>query len=197
MSRSRYTKIKGTKDFLVAAVVCAFLCVWSIRDAWFPTPKILKKHPLIYEVSTPLSGVVQSVPLQVGNKISGSTVLVRLYEHTYQQEADAAEAAFNAARDNGDPDVEQKLVAMHKAKEKVVKCTIRNTDFTLNTSHGEDALYGQVLDVAVSEGQPVDAGQVLMTVRPKDAFYAFNRTLAVLSLIGAVVSLFFHRVASR
>ncbi|MBI9020041.1 MAG: hypothetical protein JEZ10_02135 [Verrucomicrobia bacterium] len=44
MAKGRFS-IKGTKDFLVMAVACGFLCLWSIRDAWFPTKKILEKHP--------------------------------------------------------------------------------------------------------------------------------------------------------
>jgi hypothetical protein len=197
MAKHRFTKIKGTKDFLVVAVVCVFLCLWSIRDAWFPTQKILKKHPQTYSVTSKISGVVQSVPVKADQKIGGMVVLVELAPSSYQKAVTAAEEAYKAAKESGAPDKTQKLTALHKAKASLLACTIRNTDFTLETTHGEEALKGQVLEILARPATQVDVGDVLMTVQPHDTFYIFNKTLATLTFFGTFIALFFHRVASK
>ncbi len=197
MAQNRFTKIKGTKDFLVVAVVCVFLCLWSIRDAWFPTQSILKKHPLTYPVVSKTSGVVQSVPVQVGQKINGSMVLVELATSSHQRAVDEAEAAYAAAKESEAPDKSEKLAVLHRAKEALLACRIRNTDFTLETTHGEEALNGKVLEIFARPATPIEAGEVLMTVEPHDTFYIFNKTLAVLTFLGAGIALFFHRIASK
>lgn len=197
MAENRFTRIKGTKDFLVLAVVCAFLCVWAISDAWFPTKKILKKHPQTFAVTSNIPGVVQSVPVSVGHKIEGVEILVHLAPSRYQKAVDDADAAWQAAKEAGAPDVAAKLAALYKAKETVLACAIRNTDFTLTTTHGEDVLHGKVLEIMAEPAMSIDAGEVLMIVEPKDTFYTFNKTLAILTFIGTFVGLFFHRVASK
>lgn len=196
MAKSRYN-IKGTKDFLVASVVCAFFCLWAIRDAWFPTTKILKKHPQRFEVSALVPGVIQSIPVKVGEEIQGEMVLAKLNETSHQSAIDEAEKAFKEAKTKQSDDIQEKLDVLIKAREKLKACTIYNTDFTLKTSHGEDALQGKVLEVIATPATHVDEGEVILVVQPKDTFYAFNKTLSVLSLIGAIGFLIFHRIASR
>ncbi len=197
MAQNRFTKIKGTKDFLVVTVVCVFLCLWSIRDAWFPTKKILEKHPQTYSVTTKVAGVVQSVHVEPGQKIGGSMVLVDLAPSGYQRAVEEAEAAYTAAKEADAADKSARLSVLHKAKEALLACRIRNTDFTLETTHGEDSLDGQVLEVFATPATQVEAGEVLLTVEPHDTFYIFNKTLAVLAFFGAFVALFFHRIASK
>lgn len=197
MAKNRFTKIKGTKDFLVLAVVCAFLCAWSIRDAWFPTKKILKKHPLEFAVTSNVPGVVQSIPVKIGHQIEGMEILVQLAPSRYQKTVDEADAAWQAAKEAGDPDAGAKLSAVYKARENLLACAIRNTDFKLTTTHGEDVLRGKVFKILVKPAASVDVGDVLMVVEPKDTFYIFNKTLAMLTFFGTFVGLFFHRVASK
>lgn len=31
--------------FYISGILWGFICVWAIRDGWFPTEKILLKHP--------------------------------------------------------------------------------------------------------------------------------------------------------
>lgn len=197
MAKKSRLKIKGTKDFLVAAVVCVFLCLWAIRDAWFPTERILKKHPLSFDISASVPGVIQSVPVEAGDEISKKTVLAVLSEKPYQKAVDAATAAYETARENKTEDLAEKLVALKMAREDLAACTVYNTDFTLKTSHGEDILQGKVLEILAPQATQVEAGETIMTVQPKDTFYIFNQTLAVLSLIGAIVSLILHGIASK
>jgi multidrug resistance efflux pump len=196
MAKSRFN-IHGTKDFLVAAVFCGFLCVWSIRDAWFPTEKVLKKHPREIAVSFKVSGVVKHITVQPGEEIKGSAVLASLYDDAYRTKVTEAEAAFEAAKEAKDPGAETKLDVLMQARADLDACTVRNTDITWTTTHGEEPLRGRVARILVSPATRIEAGAPVLTIQPVDTFYMFNKTLALLTFIGMIVSLIFHRIASR
>lgn len=195
--KNRFNKIKGTKDFLVMAVVCVFLCLWSIRDAWFPTQKILKKHPQSYAVTVAVSGVVQTLPVKVGEEVSGSKPLLTLGTHTYKKAVEAAEAVYREAKDSKPADIQTELDALLTAKGNLRSTTVACTDFMLETSHGSDPLRGKILQILTEPATHVDAGQTVMLIQPADTFYAFNKTLAILSFIGLIAALIFHRIASN
>ena len=195
MAKGRFN-VKGSKDFLVMAVFCTFLCLWSVRDAWFPTKKVLEKHPQSVAVAMEVSGVIKSLPLHPGEEFTGSFVLATIYDDSYRKVLATAEADFAAAKEAREG-VDAALEKVLSARENLEKCSVRNTDIIMKTSHGEDALQGKVLEHLVKRATHVDAGEPVLLVQPKDTFYQFNKSLALLSFIGLVVSLALHRVASR
>lgn len=196
MAKGRFN-IQGTKDFLVAAVFCGFLCLWSIRDAWFPTEKVMAKHPHDIPVAFKVSGVLKEIKLNPGDEIAGKTVLATLYDETYRAKVAEAEAAFTAAKDAKDPSAEEKLDALTKARTDLSSCTLENTDIIWKSTHGDEPLRGVVDRILVTTATHVEAGTPVMTVNPNDSFYMFNKTLAVLSFVGMIAFLIFHRIASR
>lgn len=195
MAKGRFN-IKGTKDFLVAAVFCGFLCVWSIRDAWFPTEKVMKKHPREIMVAFKIPGVLKEVGVKPGDEIQGKTLLASLYDDGYRSRVTEAEEAFEASKKDKDPNVEEKLDLFVKARADLEACTVANTDILWTSSHGEEALRGVVSRILITPGTHVEAGETVLAVNPNDSFYAFNKTLAVLSFIGMIAALIFHRIAS-
>ena len=44
MARAR--KIEGPKNYLVAAACLLALGLWAVKDGWWPSAAVLKKHPL-------------------------------------------------------------------------------------------------------------------------------------------------------
>jgi hypothetical protein len=196
MAKGKF-KIKGTKDFLVAAVFCAFLCIWSIRDAWFPTEKVLKKHPPEIPVAFKLSGVVKHIPVKVGDEVQGKIVLASLYDDGYRAKVAEAEAVFEAAKAAKDPTTEVKLDALMKARSDLKACTVENTDVTWMTTHGEDTLRGTVTRILAQPATQIEAGVPVLMIKPVDSFYGFNKTLAALTFIGMIVALIFHWIASH
>jgi multidrug resistance efflux pump len=196
MAKGRFN-IKGTKDFLVAAVFCGFLCIWSIRDAWFPSEKVLKKHPQEVAVTFEVSGVLKDIPVRVGQEFSGKILLASLYDDSYQAKVTEAEAAFEAAKAAKDPLVEDKLDLMMKARADLDACTLESTDIIRTGSHGEEPLRGVVVRIVSKPATEIEAGTPVLMVRPADTFYIFNKTLAILSFIGMITALFFHRIASN
>ena len=197
MAKNRFDKVKGTKDFLVAGVVCAFICLWSIRDAWFPTEKILKRHPQEFPVTVAVSGVVQDVFVKIGDEIGGNAPLVTIHSEHFQEAVSAAEQAYKDSKGSGHDVMKEKLDALLKAREELDSTTVKASDFILKTTHGEDPLQGRVLQILVKPATEVEAGDAVIVVQPKDTFYVFNKTLSVLMFILAAVFLFFHRVASK
>ncbi len=195
MAKGRFN-IKGTKDFLVMGVFCGFLCLWSVRDAWFPTKKVLEKHPLSVPVAMKVPGVIKSLPLKPGDEIQGESVLASIYDESYRKAVAVAEAEFETAKEKSEG-VEEALEKRTAARADLKACVLKNTDITQQTSHGEDALRGVVLEHVVKRSAPVKAGETVLLVEPHDTFYLFNKSLAVLSFLGLVAALFFHRVASR
>ncbi len=195
MVRGR-VKIKGTKDFLVAAVFCAFLCLWSIRDAWFPTKKVLEKHPLSVAVAMKVPGVIKSLPLKPGEEIQGESVLASIYDETYKKAVAAAEAEFTTAKETREG-IDEALENLTAARADLKACTLKNTDITQKTSHGDDVLRGMILEHVAKRSTHVEAGDTVLFVRPHDTFYLFNKSLAILSFSGLLAALIFHRIASR
>jgi multidrug resistance efflux pump len=197
MSKNRFDRVKGTKDFLVAAVVCTFICLWAVRDAWFPTEKILKKHPLEFPVTVSVSGVVQEIPVEAGDEVGGETPLIILSSGRLKEAVEAAEQAYKDARGSGEEILKEKLNALVRTREDLGHATVRAADFVLKTTHGEEPLQGRVLEVFAAPASRVEAGDTVMLIKPKDTFYIFNKSLSVLMFVLAIVFFFFHRVASK
>lgn len=196
MAQNRFKKIKGTKDFLILTVVCVFLCLWSIRDAWFPTEKTLKKHPQSYPVTVSVSGVVQHIPVKAGDEVGGGIPLIILGTQSYKEAVATAENTYKAEVKKKSGEIQAARDALLQAQANLKAATVTCSDFSLETTHGTESLHGVVLDVLAQTATWVEAGETVMLVRPKDTFYAFNKTLAILTFFGALGGLVFHRIAS-
>lgn len=196
MAKGRF-KVQGTKDFLVAAVFCGFLCIWAIRDAWFPTENVMKKHPHEIPVAFKVSGAIKNIPVKAGDEIQGKTLLANLYDEVYRSKVTEAEVAFETAKTAKDPAVEKKREALLKARADLEACAVKNTDVTWMTTHGEDVLRGTVTRILVQPAMQIEAGVPVLMIKPTDSFYGFNKTLAALTFIGMIIALIFHRIASH
>jgi hypothetical protein len=43
---ARRYHVEGTKTFLIWAIALLALCLWCVKDGWFPAQSLLDKHPL-------------------------------------------------------------------------------------------------------------------------------------------------------
>lgn len=41
---ARQYKVKGTNTYLIWAIVLALICIWAIKDGWFPSPSKIARH---------------------------------------------------------------------------------------------------------------------------------------------------------
>lgn len=99
MPAKRTYKIKGTNDFLVLSLIFFFLCLWAVKDAWYPSDKVLKKHPREVVAAFETAGSVGEIFVDVGDSIGEGTVLARLRSTRVQEEFDAAKSAYTKAKD--------------------------------------------------------------------------------------------------
>lgn len=75
---ARSYKVEGTNDFLVAAVILAGLGVWAVKDGWFPSAKVLERHPREVAVAAPFDGVVVDVAAVAGKSVGTNHVVARI-----------------------------------------------------------------------------------------------------------------------
>ena len=98
MPVKRKYHVKGTNDFIVLAGIFFFLCLWSIKDAWYPSEKVLKKHPLEIMVAAEASGMVEKVNVVAGDAVAEDMVLAQLRRDRIAVEFDEAKSTYTEAK---------------------------------------------------------------------------------------------------
>ena len=94
MPVKRKYHVKGTNDFIVLAGIFFFLCLWAIKDAWFPSEKVLKKHPLEVIVAAEVAGTVEKVHVKVGEPVAEDMVLATFRTDHISGELDEAKNTY-------------------------------------------------------------------------------------------------------
>jgi multidrug resistance efflux pump len=213
MPVKRRYNIKGTNDFLVLAAIFFFLCLWAIKDAWFPSDKVLKKHPSEVVVSFESSGSVEKVFVKVGDAIGEKQLLAKLRSDRMNVEYEAAKEAYteakkkfammavasknatkNGASEEGLVDIhEREAVAKANMEDALAKVTKlrKSIDAAELTAPSK----GVVKEVSIGTHSMVEAGEAVMKLDPKDHFYLFNKSLAVFSFLAFWVFLAIHILA--
>lgn len=210
MSARRKYNVKGTKDFIVLAGIFFFLCLWAIKDAWYPSPKVLEKHPLKVNVSFETTGSIGHLYVAEGDDIIEEKLLADLRRVEMEQEFENSKTAYSAAKDEyarADEalrtavknsasseeiaGLQQSRVdaeaAMDSALEKVtdMRASIDATELHAPTK-------GVVKEILVSVHDQVVAGETVMVIDPADHFYLFNKSLAIFSFIAFWLFLGIH-----
>jgi multidrug resistance efflux pump len=213
MPAKRTYNIKGTKDFLVLAGIFFFLCLWAIKDAWYPSPKVVEKHPSAVEVSFDVSGAIGRLYVAPGDSIGDKQLLVELGRSKMVMEFDLAKKEYTEAKNkhilmqkalqnaekNGASDVgiaevqesvNQSKLAMDDALAHVGK--IRSS---IDASELRAPTKGVIKEIKASVHSQVAAGETVLVIDPKDHFYLFNKSLAIFSFIAFWVFLGLHVLA--
>jgi multidrug efflux pump subunit AcrA (membrane-fusion protein) len=178
------------KDFIVLAGIFFFLCLWAVRDAWFPTPKVLRDHPQRVEVSFPVDGTIKLFHVAVGDSIASPkdghepTLLASLNDLVLQEQFDKKKAEYVALED-GAPEKEALLEEVVALKNQLEHLTVHCPE--LGKEKG-----GTVSELLVSRYDKVKAGQPVLVIVPNKGFYLFNKSLAIISFIAFWVFLGIH-----
>ncbi|QBG46476.1 efflux RND transporter periplasmic adaptor subunit [Verrucomicrobia bacterium S94] len=98
MPAKRKYNVKGTNDFIVLAAIFFFLCLWAIKDAWFPSEKVLRKHPLEMMATFEVDGTVEDVLVEVGDSVGEGQVIARLRSDRIAEEYEKAKKEFTEKR---------------------------------------------------------------------------------------------------
>ena len=213
MATKRKYNIKGTKDFLVLACIFFFLGLWAVKDAWYPSPNVLKKHPPEVVASFDTAGTVGRLHVAVGDSIGEGQVLVELRRSKLEMEFETTkknytgsknkhtlmEEALRNAEKNGATDagiaelkegVAQAQAVLDTALEKVgvARATLDSTELHASSK-------GMVKEILTTTHSQVEAGEAVLLIDTKDHFYLFNKSLAILSIIAFCVFLSLHILA--
>lgn len=191
MPAKREYHVKGTNDYLVLSIIFFFLCIWAVKDAWYPSAKVLKKHPQQLDLAFSVPGTVEKVDVTEGQEIGEDHVLASLRKDETAVAFEKAKNAYTAAkklhtdltvaiRNGGSTNDQQRLVvAQQEMDQALAKAEdLRNT---LEASDLKAPSNGKVLKILVEPHTVVEAGQATMVVDPRDHFYLFNKSLALLS----------------
>ncbi len=214
MPAKRTYNVRVQKDFIVLAGVSFFLCLWAVRDAWFTTDKKLKEHPHLVEASFKTAGTVGKVHVGVGDSIGEGQLLAELRSTKMEVDFESAKKEYTEAKnkyaltqetlgnaaDSGAGDEEiteikdsvlQTKAAMDAGLKKVGEIRVALDSTELLTPKK-----GEIVEVLVSPHGHIEAGETAMVIDPKDHFYLFNKSLAILSFIAFWVFLSLHLLAS-
>ncbi|MDF7807280.1 efflux RND transporter periplasmic adaptor subunit [Pontiellaceae bacterium B12219] len=212
MPAKRSYNIKGTNDFLVLGVIFFFLCIWAIKDAWFPSDKVLKKHPLEMAVSFETAGSIDKIFVDEGDSVTEEQVIAKLRSDRMAVEYEAAKDAYTKAKNK----YTMMTVAMKNAKEgaseqglaeiqeraAVAKKTmdeslakVTELRVAMDSTELKSPTKGKVMEVMVGAHTLVEPGDVVLKIDPKDHFYLFNKSLAIFSFFAFWIFLAIHILA--
>ncbi|MDF7825250.1 hypothetical protein P4B35_14595 [Pontiellaceae bacterium B12227] len=213
MPAKRKYNVKGTNDFLVLGAIFFFLCLWAIKDAWFPSDKVLKKHPLEVVASFEAAGAVQQVFVEVGEPIIEEQVLAKLRSDKMAVDFEAAKTSYteskkkhammavalknantNGASEQGLAEIQARVdVAKAAMDEALAKVTELRT--FMDSTELKSPSKGKIKEIKVATHTMVEAGQAAVIIDPKDHFYLFNKSLAIFSFLAFWVFLALHILA--
>lgn len=189
MATRRYN-VKGIKDFIVLAGIFFFLCIWAVKDAWYPSAKVLKDHPRLVEVSFPVAGMIKEFNVMVGDSVSPpkeeheATVLASLSDARLNKKFEELKAAYVDLQE-GSPEKAAMLKEIGLLKSQLEQHTLHCPK--LGKEKG-----GKVRELLASRYDTVEAGQPVMVIEPNKGFYLFNKSLAIISFIAFWIFLGVH-----
>ena len=209
MAKRTYN-VKGTQDFLVLAVIFLFLCLWAVKDAWFPSPKVLEKHPPLVELSFETAGSIERIHVSVGDSVGKTQVVAELRQVKQEADLTAAKKEYTAAKDqvrlletavknavrNGasDPGIAEFRQNLAGAQGTMDSAFEKITELRAQLVAGELVSEGKGEVKSISKGvhSQVAAGETVMVLDPKGHFYTFNKSLAIFSFIAFWVFICLH-----
>jgi len=213
MPAKRKYNVKGTKDFIVWAGIFFFLCLWAVKDAWYPSPKVLEKHPEEVTVAFEVAGSIGQLHVAEGDSIGEEQVLAELHHAKIQEKFDTAKKEYsdaknqhtlmdealrnavkNGASSEGIAELKQGRLDAQTAMDSALE-EVNDIREKLDATELRAPGKGVVKEVLVSLHAQVEAGETVIAIDPRDHFYLFNKSLAIFSFIAFWVFLGVHILA--
>ncbi len=213
MPTKRKYNVSGTKDFIVLAGIFFFLCLWAIKDAWYPSDKVLEEHPREIAVAFEIEGIVGKLHVAPGDSGIEEQVLAELRRAGIQEKFDASVKTYSEAK-RTHSHVDESLRTMITKGDSSGKMTQLKADrieaqTAMDSALKQLTLFRQKLDltelyssgegtvkaILVPAHSQVKADQAVLLIVPDDHFYLFNQSLAIFSFIAFWVFLGIHILA--
>ena len=212
MAKRKY-KVKGTNDFIVLAAIFFFLCLWAIKDAWFPSEKVLKKHPREVVMAFEVDGTIEKVFVDVGDRVAEKAVVAKMRSDRVSVEYEKAKDVYSEAKKK-QAMLQVSLKNMNEggasaAGIKEIQQELTDITLTVDQAHAEvldlkekidsselrATTKGKVLEVNVDTHTMVKAEPSVLVIEPADHFYVFNQSLAIFSFLAFWIFLAIHILA--
>ncbi len=213
MSAKRKYNVRGTKDFIVLAGIFFFLCLWAVKDAWYPSPKVVEKHPMEVNLSFETAGSVGQLHVAEGDSVGETQVLAELRRVKMMEEFDVSKKAYseaknkhtlmdealrnavkNGASSEGIAELKQSRIDAQAAMDATLE-KVNATRAKLDSTELQSSCKGVVKQVLVSLHAHVEADETVIVIDPKDHFYLFNKSLAIFSFFAFWIFLGIHILA--
>lgn len=189
MSSKRKYNIKGTSDYIVMAGICFFMCLWAVKDAWYPSDKVLRKHPREVVVAFETPGTVKTLEVAAGDAVWEDKLLATLRNDRTKSEFEAEKATYatlkkehalaaDQVRVSATPEGEERC-ALLKEQMKASLSKVNEFRLAMDSLELFSPVKGNVIHVPVVVHGVVKAGESVVIIDPKDHFYAFNKSLAI------------------
>jgi len=200
MPVKRQYHVKGTNDFIVLAGIFFFLCIWAVKDAWYPSDKVLKKHPREVVVVAETGGTVEKVNVNEGDPVVEDMVLASLHRDRVAVEFEKAKKAFTEAKQqyntlNVSSQAGAEEVAAAKASMDQALVTVDELRASLDSLEIKSPSKGKVTKSYIANYSLVEAGDHAFLIDPQDHFYLFNKSLAIFSFLVFWVFIAVHILA--
>ncbi|WP_372794182.1 hypothetical protein [Pontiella sp.] len=211
-SKRRYN-VKGTNDFIVLAAIFFFLCLWAIKDAWYPSEKVLKKHPLEVVAAFEADGSVEKVYVSVGDAVAEEQLLAKLRTDKFAVEYEKAKTDYtekkkkfammdharknaekNGVSENGYAEIIAGMETAQSAMNEALR-VVTDLKAQMDASVLKTPSKGVVKEVKMETHTLVKAGDPVVVINPKDHFYLFNKSLAIFSFFAFWIFLAIHILA--
>ena len=210
MPAKRTYKVRVAKDFIVLAGIFFFLCLWAVKDAWYPSDKVLKKHPRLVEVSFETAGSVGQVHAGIGDSVGEGQLLAKLRSTRMEVEFTAVKKEYTEAKDKYALMQEALRDAMENGVSAEGITELRNSKTQAKTAMDAALQHvgkirasidsaelvaptkGKIMEVRVVPHGQIVAGQTAFVINPQDHFYLFNQSLAIFSFVSFWVFLGLH-----
>jgi multidrug resistance efflux pump len=213
MPAKRSYNIKGTNDFLVLGIIFFFLGIWAIKDAWFPSDKVLKKHPMEMAVSFETAGAIEKIYVNEGDSVVEEQVIAKLRSDRMAVDYEEAKDAFTNAKnkytlmtvslknakeggasEQGILDIQERVVVAKTAMDEAL-AQVTELRVAMDSTELKSPSKGKVMEVMVGTHTMVEPGDVVLKIDPKDHFYLFNKSLAIFSFFAFWIFLAIHILA--
>jgi multidrug resistance efflux pump len=183
------------------AGVFFFLCLWSVRDAWYTSDKTLKKHPHTVAASFETSGTVEKVYVKVGDTISKGQLLAELNLTKKRADFETAKEKYTTAKKAHEKlqdmkPVIKKDVALAKETMDTALKEVEDIQASMQATKLHAPSKGEIITLSATTHSVVTPEEPALVINPKDHFYLFNKSLAIFSFFAFWLFLALHFFAS-
>ena len=122
---NRVYKNKGSNDYLIMSVIFFLLCIWAIKDGWFPSDKVMKKHPYTIPITFNQDGFIKQINVKENDVIKDKQVIAVL-------DKNEAEAIFHWEKGGTVIDVYKKVYDSVNKNEAIALVKPKDTFYIFN-----------------------------------------------------------------